>query len=175
MNSNKKVFIDSINETVKLEFKSSFSNFSYMFNNLTSITFINIYSMFAKQCNMSYMFANCYNLEYINYSTTIGDNSIRDLRGMFYNCSSLKSFSFSNLYMDYYDYYYNYGYTYYYYDINISYMFYNCKKLDSVLFDSNYIKYANDMKGMFYNCFSLTYLDLSKIQTRNYIDYAFAF
>ena len=175
MNSNKKVFIDSINETVKLEFKSSFSNFSYMFNNLTSITFINIYSMFAKQCNMSYMFANCYNLEYINYSTTIGDNSIRDLRGMFYNCSSLKSFSFSNLYMDYYDYYYNYGYTYYYYDINISYMFYNCKKLDSVLFDSNYIKYANDMKGMFYNCFSLTYLDLSKIQTRNYIDYALAF
>ena len=165
MNKNKIVFIDSINTEIILEFNYYLTNFSFMFSNLTTISYIYIYYMFGKNSNMSYMFYNCSNLSTFSYETFKSDNSIREMKGMFFNCLSLKSFYFHSLN------------TYYneYYDINISYMFYNCQNLNSITFDSNYLYYISDMKAMFYNCFSLTYIDLKRIKIRNYIDISYAF
>ena len=114
MNKNKIVFIDSINTEIILEFNYYLTNFSFMFSNLTTISYIYIYYMFGKNSNMSYMFYNCSNLSTFSYETFKYDNSIREMKGMFFNCLSLKSFYFHSLN------------TYYneYYDINISYMFY---------------------------------------------------
>ena len=170
MDKNKIVFIDSIDTEIILEFNSSFTNFSYMFSNLTTISSIHISHMFGKYTNTSFMFYNCYNLQNVSYDTKRNDNFMRDMRGMFYNCLSLKSFYFHDLYIDQY-----YSNGYYYYDVNISYMFYNCQNLDSVSFDSNNYFYIGDMTAMFYNCYSLNYIDLRKIYIRNYINISYLF
>ena len=159
---NKIVYINSINDNIILEWKSSLNNFSYMFNNLININSIKMYHMFGTQSNFSFMFNNCYNLEDFTYITSYDDNSIKDLSGMFYNCSSLKFFQFHDL---------NTNYTY----INMSYMFKNCEVLNSISFDSNNLSYINDMKGTFYNCFSLTSIDLTMIKNDFYIDASYLF
>ena len=51
-------------------------------------------------------------------------------------------------------------------------MFYNCKKLEEFIFsseDTNYF-YINDMQSMFYNCISLTNINLKLIRTDNPIN-----
>ena len=184
MNKHKNVYVNSINDKIILEWTTRLDNFSFMFNNLTNINSIKIYDLFGKKCNFSYMFKNCDNLEKFTYTINYPDSSVIDLMGMFYNCSSLKSFNFHNLYSNYYDYSINYyidsnnknssfvNYTYYY--KNMSYMFYNCRNLNSISFDS-YYRYINDMKGMFYNCQSLTYINLNNIRINSFIDFSYMF
>ena len=160
-NKNKKVYINNKDEIIRLEWTNTLSNFSYMFSNLKNIIYIDIHNMFVKNCNMTFMFNNCHLLETFIYITNINDNSIEDMRGMFYNCFSLKSFNFHDLNL-------NNG-------INISYMFYNCRNLNYIGFDSNVIYTINDMKEMFYNCTSLDSINLSKIKTNSYIDFSYMF
>ena len=62
INSKKEVFIENINEIIIIEFNSFLTNFSYMFNNLTSITSIKMNNLIGYKSNMSYMFNNCINL-----------------------------------------------------------------------------------------------------------------
>ena len=84
------------------------------------------------------------------------------MQGIFYNCNSLESFSFHDLYIDTYD-----ERTENY--INMSYMFYNCNNLKSVYTDIfHYYYYIKDMRGMFYNCSSLTSIDLQRFITHDY-------
>ena len=196
---NKKVYIESINMPIYLEWTSNDNiNFSYMFCNLTSITSV-IINILAINQNMSHMFYNCKNLENFVYnkieitnkkssfffnSNNINNNNnnrIIDMTSMFYNCYSLKSFDFKNFSLDYdgripFSTYYNNIfkqnitiYNYTYYNLSLSYMFYNCKSLTSINFGSVDVGEVIDMKGMFYNCFSLKSLNLSRILTNNQI------
>ena len=176
----KKVYIESIDYTIRLIWNDYISDLSFMFCNLENITYVNMYYMFGNNCNMSYMFYNCFNLINFDYTSEYSiSNIIIDMRSMFYNCSVLSSFYFKNLYIDYYSrveksekvgnetkYYY----VRYYYNVNLSYMFYDCNNLESISFDSHELLFINDMKGMFYNCFSLKSLNLTNIKTNNFID-----
>ena len=172
---NKKVvYVESIDYTIRLVWNDYISNFSFMFSNLENITYVNMYYMFGNNCNMSYMFYNCYNLINFDYTSEFSKTHIiKDMRSMFYNCTLLSSFYFQNLYIDYYsrvqlseivnnktEYYW----VKYYYYVNLSYMFYNCNNLVTLSFDSHELLFINDMKGMFYNCFSLKLLNLIKIK-----------
>ena len=165
---NKTISVDNIENPIYLEWNTSIYNFSFMFSNLSSITSVEINNEIPINCNLSYIHHNC-NIEY----------DIQDMRGMFYNCSSLLTFHFQNLYIDYYKtniditkigydemnstniYKINYIYN----EVNISYMFYNCTSLKSIIFNTCDFKYINDMRNMFYNCFSLTSIALPTIYT----------
>ena len=185
--NDKKVYVNSVDDLIRLSWTNTISDFSFMFSNLENIISVHMNYMFNNHIIMSYMFYNCYNLESFTYKTYYDiSHSMEDMKYMFYNCISLKSFQFKDLYMTYYhhsesthyskeksedvtthSYYYNY--------INMSYMFYNCQSLESVYFDSNIREYITNMKEMFYNCFSLTSLNLTNIVTQNHIDVSYMF
>ena len=156
---NQKVYINSIDDIIQLKWDDTISDLSYMFNNLTSISSIYIHDLFRDNCNVSYMFYNCNNL--INFAYTIYNttHSISDMRSMFYNCLSLKSFIFHDLNFN---------------NNNMSFMFYNCQSMNEVSFDS-YLNGINSMRGMFYNCISLKSINLERIGTSGYIDVSYMF
>ena len=192
---NKKVYVESINDLIYLEWPMITTNINvtYMFSNLTTIISVKM-NISGINGNMSYMFYNCNNLEQftygIHYDISYG---IQDMRSMFYNCYSLKSFDFTNLYLDFYkentsditttttN---NKGktskitetiYNYYYYDVSFANMFHNCKSLVSIDFGSNNIGKIIDMRGMFYNCFSLKSINLIKILPGNNVNLSYMF
>ena len=173
--SNKKINIESINDTIKLKWDYYLTDFSYMFANLTSITSVHINNMFGKDSILSYMFYNCINLNKFTYDTYSDiDHSIIKMDGMFYNCISLTSFDFNNLYFDYYYYreiktsytgtdseiHYSTHYEKNYNYINISYMFYNCQNLKSVDYKPDKEYHIYYMKGMFFNCTTIKSINL---------------
>ena len=96
---NKKVYVESTDYIIHLKWAEPISNFSYMFNNLSTITSVHMNYMFGKNNNMSYMFYNCYNLENFTYVINYDSSyAIIDMASMFYNCISLLSFHF-NIYI----------------------------------------------------------------------------
>ena len=88
--------------SVKLVWNNRISNFDKMFSNIKNITEVYIYSLIDKESKFSYTFSNCINLKKFTIDISYGIKyAILDMSGMFYNCSSLTSFSFINLYLDY--------------------------------------------------------------------------
>ena len=185
---NKTIQVDSENDVITLIYSSRLNNFSYMFNNLDSIIYVHMNYMFGTNNTFSYMFNNCTNLKNFTYLIEYSQShSIKDMRCMFYNCISLESFNFDNLYMNYIqyiDYYYSYYYeryidytVTYYHDINMSYMFYNCQNIKLIIGNNNFKNYISDMRKMFYNCLSLESIDLTKfiIKSYNYINVSHIF
>ena len=173
----------STDASIKFEWSNKFSDFSYMFNNLKTITYIKIYDMFNGKINLSNMFRNCINLEtFLFESSRTTVHNIENMYGMFYNCSSLNTFSFDNLNLDYYDYdiYYDIeghiNYRYYYYKINMSYMFYNCSSLQTIE-NSYQIKIISDLSYIFCNCISLESINLINFKTDGdlYINLSYMF
>ena len=145
---NKKVFVESPNDTIKIEWTHTNKNMSYMFANLQDITSIILNNMLNSkgENNTSNMFYNRKNLEEFNFTGTNTNYEINDVSKMFYNCSSLTSISFKG----------KYGAN----NVNTSYMFYNCINLREIYFDSNL--FVNDMRYMYYNCYNFSSIDLSK-------------
>ena len=142
-----------------------------MFNNLTNVKSIYMYYMFGSVSNFSYAFNNCYNLENFTYDINYDSSHyIRDTRGMFYNCHSLKAFSFNNLYI-----YISSSDSNYY--INMSSMFYNCHNLEYIIPSNQVFRYIKDLRRMFFNCSSLTSVDLTKFQTNSnhYVNLSYMF
>ena len=186
---NDKYFDFPSSETkIKLFWSSlSFDNFSYMFSGLINITEVHISHMFTNKNNtLSYMFKDCINLA--KFTSDIENDEypmVKDTRGMFYNCSSLTSFQFTNLYFDYYEFEYEYDCLIftchdkdiYYNKINMSQMFYNCQKLEIIDTGLDSYGYISDMREMFYNCISLTSIDLSNFFTKDnyFIDLSYMF
>ena len=165
-----KIYVESPEHIIRLEWDNTLTDFTYMFSNLTSITSVKMNYISRNGCYLSYMLYNCNNLQNFSYISYYNSSYIvRDTNSMFYNCSSLKTFSFNNFYMTCNSYsYYN---SIYYcisrgYYRNMSYMFYNCKNLQSITSDRN-IFYVYDMRGMFYNCLSLTSINLYNFRTYN--------
>ena len=101
---NKKVYVESVFDTIYLKFDRTISDFFYMFNNLDTISSVHMHYMFGKDNNMSYMFNNCHNLQTFTYETFRSISyTIIDMKGMFFNCHSLQSFKFHDLFMDCYE------------------------------------------------------------------------
>ena len=182
---NLKVYVESIDYIIKLEWENTLTDFTFMFSNVQSITYAKMNKISGKGANLSYMFYNCHNLQNFSYVNHGYNYSyvVYDTISMFHNCTSLTKFSFDNFFMgcD------NFGYdsnninfcksSYLHYR-NMSYMFYNCQSL--ALINSNKdIYYVKDMKGMFYNCTSLTSFDLNYFRTycgnNNYADLSYMF
>ena len=174
----------STNTILKLERIKTFSDFSYMFNNLKNITYIKIKDISGKPINLSNMLSNCINLEtFILESTDKKEHNIGNMENMFYNCYSLTSFSFDNFnlsnykcekkYSYYYEYYY-FDCEYYYY-ISMSHMFYNCTKLQTIVVNSNKVQYISDTSYMFYNCTSLASINLANFILQNGLDLSYMF
>ena len=175
--NDKKVIIESKDNIISLKWTNTISSFSYMFSNISIITSVHMNYMFGQNNSFDYMFHNCYNLENFAYNINYDkSHSIKNLTGMFYNCTSLLTFNFNKLYIDYFTVLTissfdpqtnktNYNYEYHYHYISMAYMFYNCHNLKSVNDGNNKYKYINNMRGMFYNCFSLTSLNLEGFKT----------
>ena len=175
-----KVYVESIEHKIRIEWLNKLTDFTYMFSNLSNITSVTMNKITGFMSNMSYMFYNCNNLQDFTYISHNYNCSyyIKDTIGMFYNCSSLKTFSFANLYMDFLG---NCSIDYQSVDYyrNMSYMFYNCQSLESI-FSSNDILYVNDMRRMFYNCYSLSSFDITNFCSNNtnnnqYVDLSYMF
>ena len=175
-----KVFVESTDHKIRIEWGKALTDFTYMFSNLSSITSVTMNKISGFMCNMSYMFYNCNNLQDFTYIPNDYNCSyyIKDTVGMFYNCFSLKTFSFTNLYMDYLG---NCSFDYQYLDYyrNMSYMFYNCQSLESIS-SSNDIYDVNDMRKMFYNCYSLSSFDITNFCSNSnnntqYVDLSYMF
>jgi len=151
---NKTVLIESVNDTIRIEWFNTNKNMAYMFANLQSITSITLNNMLnsAGNNNMSNMFYNCQNLKKFNYEGTNTNYEITDVSKMFYNCISLTSISFMGYYRA--------------SNINVSYMFFNCINLKEIYFAYNL--FVNDMRYMFYNCYYFRTIDLSKFNPISY-------
>jgi len=164
--NNKNYYFSSTNNAIRFEWRYRMQNFSYMFNNLKTITYIYIYNMFSYYSNLTYMFKNCINLQTFSYSYNYRySQDFEDLYGMFYNCLSLQSFSFNNF---------NFcndhrsSGCYSYNRINLSYMFYNCTNIQTITnSNSNEIRYITDMSYMFYNCSKLNQINLNNFYSNN--------
>ena len=171
--------------TIKLEWDNCIVNFSNMFSNLENIIEVKITNLLCQNSIFSFTFSNCINL--VNF---IIDNeyliryAIKDMRGMFYNCQSLFSFSFKNLYLDYYMlhcfwyqcYYDCYVYNHFndYYNCyresySDSYDYYYYTQLDYYLYN------AISMSYMFYNCISLKYIMMDSYPIKNISDMSYMF
>ena len=155
------------------------NNFANMFKGLTSITEVHLEHMLEpeNENTFSYMFSDCISLT--KFSCNINDNdrpSIKDTRGMFYNCVSLESFKFDELFASF-DIYSSSPYTNYnfYKEVNMSQMFYNCQKLQSINIGSKSYAYINDMREMFYNCISLTTIDLKNFYADSHLNLSYMF
>ena len=161
--------------TITLEWDKTITDFSHMFSNLKNIDEVYIHHLLGIHSIFSFTFSNCVNLKKITIDEEYNRNSaIKDMSGMFYNCQSLTSFSFNNLYLELYDNYYNNLYN----NIDMSYMFYNCTSLKFITRNNNRdFRYISDMSYMFYNCISLTSINLEKFLTREttYIDLSYMF
>ena len=154
---NKIIYVQSLDNSIYLEWDKSVNNFTFMFSNLTSITYINMNFELQNNFNMSYMFYNCYNLKDFIYDISNGKTLTSiDMSKMFYNCPLLKTFQFNKLKLN---------------NVNTSYMFYNCKSLKT--FASENIKIVNDMKAMFYNCKSLEEINLGGTTSSSAIDISY--
>ena len=164
--NNKNYYFSSTNNAIRFEWRYRMQNFSYMFNNLKTITYIYIYDMFSYYSNLTYMFKNCINLQTFSYSYNYRySQDFEDLYGMFYNCLSLQSFSFNNF--NFCNDHRSYG-CYSYNRINLSYMFYNCTNIRTITnSNSNEIRYITDMSYMFYNCSKLNQINLNNFYSNN--------
>ena len=181
----KKINVYSKENFIKLSWDNSIKNFSHMFSNLKNINEVHIHNLLGLNNTFSYTFSNCTNLKKVTINGTYSkEHVIQNMKGMFYNCQSLETFSFRNLYLDYYEekmetYEYDtYSETipyYFYNNIDMSYMFYNCTNLKSIT-DINDAKYISDMSYLFYNCISLTTIDLKMFSTvDDFINTSFMF
>ena len=155
----KKVYVYSIEEKIKIEWKYQSQNLTYMFANLSTITSIEIGSEPQPNTNISHIFFNCINLQ--NFSVINNNFEISDMSYAFYNCHSMKFFSFKNFKFSRY--------------IDLSYIFYNCTNLINTNYNNNGKIKVNNMKYSFYNCFSLNSIDLNNFITENAIDLSYAF
>ena len=181
----KQIFVESIDNIIKLEWTHTYPNLAYMFTNLQSITSIYINNMLnISGSNISHMFYNCKNLQEFIYNNTnnnilikdaskmfynceklnnilfISDLIVNDMNSMFYNCFSLKSIDLSifNQLIN----------------VNISYFFYNCYNLTS-FFLTNSTLLINDMRYTFYNCTKLNDIYLNNFRIINSTNMSYIF
>ena len=162
LRDNNKVSLDNTNSKVRIEWDQQITDFTYMFENIDSITSVKINNLLNSSfTNISYMFYNCKNLKTVNFVGNDNNIQIVDAVKMFYNCENLENVWFNMTYET--D------------NISVSEMFYNCNTLTKVHF--NYSMNVNNMTKMFYNCFALETVDSLELKSQdNYpIDMSYSF
>ena len=164
----------SANHKIQLYWSSChLSNFANMFRGVTTITEVYMHNIFYYNNNdLSDMFRGCTNL--VKFSSNINYNnrpSVGNARGMFYNCISLTSFSFTHLFFDYHRRSCDGSCTNYFRKVSMAQMFYNCQNLRLIETKNDNYNYnfglISDMKEMFYNCISLISFDLRNFITKS--------
>ena len=108
-----------------------------------------------------FSFSNCDKLENIENLNFLNTDSITNMNGMFYGCSSITSLDLSNFNTS--------------KVINMSAMFFECSSLKSLNLSSFNTSNVTNMGEMFDYCYSLTRLDLSSFNTSNVTDMRFMF
>ena len=130
--------------------------FNSMFGSCKSLESLKISAIGNDITNVEQMFINCWNIKSIDLSNFRNKTTSQiSVYGMFNGCTSVESIDISG--MDFSKTHGNYSFY------GMSKMFADCKKLKSIIFPSN-IYFDNSkisMELMFYNCSSLTSLDLS--------------
>ncbi len=77
--------------SLKILFKKSIKNISYMFNQCSSLTSLNLSNFNTNNVeDMSYMFQLCSSLTSLNLSN-FNTNNVQNMKAMFSKCSSLTS------------------------------------------------------------------------------------
>ena len=147
--------------TLKVIFKDSLVDMSYMFYNCSSLISLNLLNFNTNNVkDMSYMFYNCSSL--INLDLSYFDtNNVENMKYMFCNCSSLTNLNLSNFNNN--------------NVIKMSYMFSNCSSLTSLNLTNFYTNNVVNMSYMFHCCYKLNNLDLSYFNTNNVIDMSYMF
>ena len=127
--------------TVQLNWNTSITDCSYMFNGLSSINTIDLSSFTSSSVQkLDYMFNGCLQLSKIIFTgfTTSNVNSMTEI---FYNCISLTSLDLSSFNTT--------------KVTDISYMFYNCTNLSSLKLVGFSNSLTTEMRSVFQNCKSL--------------------
>ena len=132
---------------------NSFVSASHMFENCSSLTYIDFAGIFDNVIDMSYMFKNCTSFNSTNklnlYSSNFSTSNAKDLTGMFYGCTGLTSVGTSSsdsLYL---------STSFGSYATNISYLFGECKNLTKVNLSSLSFGNVENASYMFSGCTSL--------------------
>ena len=123
-------------------------NMSHMFDSCKSLKEVINFAPVNSQ-DMSFLFYNCYSLEKIDFifPDSMISERVMNMENMFFNCSSLKYFNFTNIITK--------------RVLNMNSMFFNCTTLNSLDFGNNFdLSSVTDLGSMFYNCSSLTSIDL---------------
>ena len=179
----RKIQVDSQSYIIKLVWSNYINNFAHMFSDLENIIEVHIDNLHKNDTIFSFTFSNCINLKTISITTSYGENyAIKDMSGMFYNCQSLTSFSFNNLYLYYYgDHYYksyctpntNCPSTYYseayYCDYRRCHYHYYYLVPDYKLYNKINMSY------MFYNCTNLKSISVDSYTRQNISDMSYMF
>ncbi len=154
-------FLETIENIENLNLSEA-TNTSYMFNNCTSLTQLDLsHSNASNATDMSYMFNNCYQLASLNFGNNFDTSKVKNMSYMFSECSSLmqldlRSFDTSNV-------------------TDMSYMFNNCTSLTQLDLSHSNASNATDMSYMFNNCDQLASLnfgnnfDTSKVKNMSYM------
>ena len=128
---------------------------------LTNVVFDSSLANCTTLTSIAYCFYQCDKLTTIMGIENLKTDNVKDMRAMFYGCSSLTSLDVSGFKTD---------------NVkDMGYMFYGCSSLTSL--DVSCFKTDNvtDMSCMFYNCSSLTSLDVSGFKTDNVTDMGWMF
>ena len=139
--------------TIKLIFKKSVYNCSYMFEKCENIININFENFnFKNITDVVSMFSGCKNLTNLDLSS-LDTNNVTDMSYMFSECEKLtnldlSSFNTKNV-------------------TNMTYMFSKCGKLINFDLSSFDTKNVTDMSNMFSYCEKLKNLDISSFNTKN--------
>ena len=99
--------------------------------------------------NSSSMFSGHSEIKTISFNEGVDTSAVKSVENMFYNCSKLENFDFTNFNTS------NLA--------DVSQMFYNCSKLESFDFTNFNTSNLTDVSQMFYNCSNLTSVDLSNV------------
>ena len=137
----------------KIISKQLLDDMSYMFNQCSSLTSLNISNFNTNNVqNMFFMFGECSALNFLNLSN-FNTNNANNMKNMFSGCSSLANLDLSNFNTN-----------------NVTdmrNMFYDCSSLTSLNLSNFNTNNVEDMKCMFNKCSSLTSLNLSNFNTIN--------
>ena len=140
---------------ITLRWNQKITDCSYMFYNLTNITFIDFSNFdFSQVTKTEMMFGQCINLEKIIFPENRTSTNFQDMNGMFYNCNNLKELNLSN------------------FDLfnvnNINSIFEGCNSLLSLdLSNLDFIDISLSYNSAFINLTSLIFLNLSKTKLNN--------
>ena len=152
--NNYKYNLDLETNIVKLYYNSPPDKFNCMFQDLNSLTKVDLSNFHCSNAkDMSHMFENCNQLTEIINLNNIITSSVTNMESLFQNCFQLTSLDISN------------------FDtskvVNMRSMFFNCQNLENLDLSNFNTNKVGDMSYMFSYCSKIKTLDLSNFKATN--------